>query len=413
MKKESVKRGYMLPEEIEKHFNKPNYKEGKEYEKMNILKEILINKPRLLSKKTRDNARKILVDDVIPTLKQEKLKGSGKNTFDELKSQVKFFHDVWRPEYVFLNETSAIPNGFVLKEAWKTAYPNEKPPIFYRIVPKATAIGTSLPDTITKEFFEKRIKDKKAKIFVYDEWCDSGSQVVSVGNSLLKAGYENVLFGYSDYVESLTDETLEDLHQKVLNAKSDKGKEDLEKEKNHFVDLVSRRNSPSFGGGQVLAPKFGAITAKQPGARASTGRFYWPRKYSSKRAEGQGVWTIDKGLRGIIIGNPEQVQCYKDIGRYIGETLSEENRKRGDLEKVLVTASIFSFFGGILLINLSMTGNAIANLSTNTTSWIGSVLLVVGLIAGFFWTKNRKKKPFSNKTRRDKNNFLERFRKRE
>jgi LPXTG-motif cell wall-anchored protein len=45
---------------------------------------------------------------------------------------------------------------------------------------------------------------------------------------------------------------------------------------------------------------------------------------------------------------------------------------------------------GIFFITPSMTGNVIANLTTQTTSLIGAGLLIVGLVAGLFWLKGRK-----------------------
>ncbi len=49
-----------------------------------------------------------------------------------LKELVKMWHEI-RPDYILLTETSAVPYGYAIKEAWKTAYPNEEYPTFYRI----------------------------------------------------------------------------------------------------------------------------------------------------------------------------------------------------------------------------------------------------------------------------------------
>jgi hypothetical protein len=52
--------------------------------------------------------------------------------------------------------------------------------------------------------------------------------------------------------------------------------------------------------------------------------------------------------------------------------------------------SAISIFGGIFFLSTNVTGNAIADLTTKTTSFLGAGLLIVGLVAGFFWVKNRK-----------------------
>ncbi|MDQ7815147.1 MAG: hypothetical protein RDU25_05085 [Patescibacteria group bacterium] len=49
-----------------------------------------------------------------------------------LKRLLSEWHDI-RPDYVFLTETSSVPYGYAIKEAWKTAYPDEKAPVFYRL----------------------------------------------------------------------------------------------------------------------------------------------------------------------------------------------------------------------------------------------------------------------------------------
>ena len=72
------------------------------------------------------------------------------------------------------------------------------------------------------------------------------------------------------------------------------------------------------------------------------------------------------------------------------ESFAREMRK--SLESNL---SVFIFLiglgAGIFLLSSNITGNVIADLSTKTTSFIGAGLLVVGLVAGFFWVKSRKK----------------------
>jgi hypothetical protein len=70
-----------------------------------------------------------------------------------------------------------------------------------------------------------------------------------------------------------------------------------------------------------------------------------------------------------------------------------------NLEGLLNGESVFSVIAiaglgaGIFFLSNNITGNAIADLSTNTTSWVGGVLLAVGLVAGFFWVKSKKKNP--------------------
>jgi len=52
--------------------------------------------------------------------------------------------------------------------------------------------------------------------------------------------------------------------------------------------------------------------------------------------------------------------------------------------------AILGIVGGIFFLSSNITGNAIG--SQTISNWVGATFLIVGLIAGFFWVKNRKKK---------------------
>lgn len=56
---------------------------------------------------------------------------------------------------------------------------------------------------------------------------------------------------------------------------------------------------------------------------------------------------------------------------------------------IIITAA--GIIGGLFFLSSNITGNAIANLSVRTNSILGAGLLIVGLVAGFFWLKSRKR----------------------
>jgi hypothetical protein len=63
----------------------------------------------------------------------------------------------------------------------------------------------------------------------------------------------------------------------------------------------------------------------------------------------------------------------------------------GNLEQRLsAIIGISGILGSIFFLGSSVTGNAIGNIGRSSGSWLGIVLLVIGLIVGFFWLKNRK-----------------------
>ncbi|MBM3247798.1 hypothetical protein FJZ17_04655 [Candidatus Pacearchaeota archaeon] len=59
--------------------------------------------------------------------------------------------------------------------------------------------------------------------------------------------------------------------------------------------------------------------------------------------------------------------------------------------RVVATTSIIGLASGIFFLGSNITGNVIADLTTKTTSFLGAGLLVVGLVAGFFWMKDNKR----------------------
>lgn len=60
------------------------------------------------------------------------------------------------------------------------------------------------------------------------------------------------------------------------------------------------------------------------------------------------------------------------------------------LERATATASILSLISGAFFYSTKLTGNVVG-VSTQTSSLIGVCLLIVGLLAGFFYLKNKKK----------------------
>jgi len=140
--------------------------------------------------------------------------------------------------------------------------------------------------------------------------------------------------------------------------------------------------------------QLGGVTHKSARSRPALGA-RCSRKYAS-RMKKQGVYTINQHLTGIITGSREIVERYKDLGAYVGGLIVSEEDKEAQAQKsleqkvssvVAIAGLVSSFF----LLGSSVTGNAIGNLGKSSSSWLGLVLLAIGLIAGFFWLKNRKK----------------------
>jgi len=66
---------------------------------------------------------------------------------------------------------------------------------------------------------------------------------------------------------------------------------------------------------------------------------------------------------------------------------AQDNRIK---RKLSIAASIFSILGGLFFLSPNLTGNAISNMTTQTASWIGAVLIIIGIIALYFLMKAKK-----------------------
>ncbi|MFA6322513.1 MAG: hypothetical protein WCX71_03460 [Candidatus Buchananbacteria bacterium] len=113
----------------------------------------------------------------------------------EIINMIRRWHDEIKPDYIFLTECSATPFGFLFKEAWKAAYSDEDPPLFYRIDPRAltNAIYYNQGKRMDQDFspylkwidyFKKRITKQNPKVIVYDESVATGESTMSVVRAL-------------------------------------------------------------------------------------------------------------------------------------------------------------------------------------------------------------------------------------
>ena len=109
------------------------------------------------------------------------------------------------------------------------------------------------------------------------------------------------------------------------------------------------------------------------------------------------------GLEGISYLSPLAslgmvIQGYNLKCRFVpvkGYTLSKrlkfvKKNRESELEgKFEAVASIVGVLGGLFFLSSNITGNAIANVSQSSGNILGAILLVVGLVAGFFWVKKK------------------------
>jgi hypothetical protein len=100
------------------------------------------------------------------------------------------WHDKIKPKYIFLTETSATPLRYLIKEAWRTAYPNEVLPKFYRIDPESINTYDIKGISEMQDYISKRATDKNANVIVFDEagFSGTGKSVRRVRDNLSGTG---------------------------------------------------------------------------------------------------------------------------------------------------------------------------------------------------------------------------------
>ena len=105
-------------------------------------------------------------------------------------------------------------------------------------------------------------------------------------------------------------------------------------------------------------------------------------------------------IRGVKASDiPKSMPHYdhkKNIG-YLKVKIKEEKSKcmgysnQGLENQLVAMIPVFSFVIGLFFLSSNITGNVISDSSVNAASWIGIILLVIGLITGFFELKKLKK----------------------
>jgi hypothetical protein len=276
-----------------------------------------------------------------------------------------------KADYVFLNDTSAFPLGYVLKEAWREAYPNEKMPSFYRVNPAVmpgfrrhsmtfgpTGFSRKLsenPEYLKKieEFFKSRIKKKDAKVVILDEQSTTRASVGAVENAIHNATglpYENIILDDGGLRISTVLGFFPKFTKKDIGSMSHF--EETEDLSTNQVNLRGRINKGDWGNrgyGQSMRP-------------------YIP-------PEEQKIKLLD------------YLHDLKLAGKLAGESVRQANHKQFLEKRVGATVAILGLIGSILFLSSNLTGNVIGK--STDSSIIGVILFLMGLAGAFFYFKRK------------------------
>lgn len=316
---------------------------------------------------------------------------------------VRQWHDEVKPDYIFLTETSAVPYGFVLKEAWRRAYEKEDMPRFQRIDPMYSLIERgNIKNYLTRALKEKpelvavanrnviapvskRVTKQNPRILVFDE---GAVRDLSPNNVPLKQYSRDNLYLYDSQRSSENEEKERDhmgIHSTSLMHTMS------------FLDEVLRYrgDTPEIWGSQQAVPDvlYQTITKKgvsrMPTQKVDKSK-NWDRDDSPR--------TYKNRFVGNIVKEPRQrkraiayINDLKQLGREAGEELHAQIERQQSLEQTLsATTAILGIGASIFFIGSNLTGNAIANMSSSATNIIGTILFLVGIAGAFFYFKGKK-----------------------
>jgi hypothetical protein len=281
---------------------------------------------------------------------------------DRLKESIKDLHQP-TPRALIFTQTSAANRSFLIKEAFKNAFPDEKIPVFLTVNVKPIRYNKKphynrqlrdfdkqnpeLVENISQEI-RRKLKDygiKEGEVIVVDEfpasdysYSDNNGcgryEVPRTGSTLQIA---------TDIVRKAT--MLEGLNVKVRSY--------------NFMPL-SQWN-PNFAYGPWI-------------------------KYHNDDTRCDRANTPEE--RQISRKN---IAYLKSIGKVVGLQIKEEDRNKSLEQKVSGATALVGILGGSIFVGSNFTGNTIVNLSNSTFSWIGGVLFCVGLVGAFFWIRSKRR----------------------
>lgn len=90
-----------------------------------------------------------------------------------------------------------------------------------------------------------------------------------------------------------------------------------------------------------------------------------------------------------LIGDKDNYELATTVAKNKDKSQNRKELIRSGLEKITATTSLLGVFSGIFFLSNKLTGNVIL-MSSGNSSYIGLGLLLVGLVAGFFWIKGKK-----------------------
>jgi hypothetical protein len=286
--------------------------------------------------------------------------------------ELKEIHDTYHPSAIIVTQTSGTPSGWVLKEAYKTAYPNEPTPKILTIDVKGVRDADSQRrmekfDKVVQEMKRKLKKvNSKGNIVVVDEASSLGEN----GDLAKRTGKNTYEITDSNYDPSkkVRARTLHIASHVLQKAVSELG---------YNTRVGACHFSPSY----IFAP----TPLEKIRNPELTPQYKAWQSYEGDSGEEEIGITGKENYNALRRG----MAVLKREGREIGERIrAEREAKQKGLEGTLGIISIAGFLFSILFLS-GITGNVIG--ATETKSLIGIISVLIGLTFGGIYLYLKKK----------------------
>ena len=292
-------------------------------------------------------------------------------TIERLKKDVIGLHK-FNPQYVILDESSAVPIGFMLKEAWRQAYPDEKPPMFYRINPRRLQQLKGQARRVDYLEFQKKIENEEGLKF------DPENKKFDEEKKRISNYFKQRIKNPNSRIFIYDEETVTGDSPGIV------------------ADMLT--NPETYGLDKDIKSK--EVRMTQPGY--TKGKF---KHYAYPDVEGVGVIsrnyrvtekpTCDSRELAYPVrsdpGASANIAYLKQIGKEAGQEILRASKNKKVLEqKVCEVAAMLTFALSLFFIDSNLTGNAITNTTIKSSNFIGAGLIIISLISGFFAWRGRK-----------------------
>ena len=312
-----------------------------------------------------------------------RIKGmSRKESIDyELKRKLKEFHDA-DPDVILMNATAAINPSIVLKEAWKKAYPGEKPPYFLTVNPR--------------EFGSHIIRRK------FDEWYYNRPDMVdNFASAEVKKGKKHIEKVARKIARVLTgkEELTDEVKGKRILVFDECSSIASSQPEDYIANHYNKSKSPFYSSPTAVA--FSLVDYLDFGNVWIDGGS--PGEFLYKTLPGYAEFGSHNKENQVLTRGRDDVDYYrqlhgkkgkkvikelKDIGERIGEEVEEETASKKRLESRVAVASIISLFTSILFAS-QITGNIIG---VKINNLFRIFLFLFGLFLGTYLFYLRKKR---------------------